>query len=60
MTGAGTTAGGGERPAETLQERLERLRREYASGGLAPSPPSDAPPPPPAWSDTDADRGEVP
>jgi hypothetical protein len=52
------TAANVERPAETLTERLERLRKEYASGGLLPPPPSDAKPPAPAWSDTDVERDE--
>ncbi len=48
-----------DRAAETLEERLERLRREYAAGALLPQPPSDAPPPPPAWSDVERDEEEA-
>lgn len=52
------TAATDDRPAETIEERLARLRKEYVPVPAMPDPPADAPAPAKPWSETDGEDEE--
>lgn len=51
------TSGGRERPDETFEERLRRLRETHPPSSL-PAPPPNAPAPPRPWMDREDDLDE--